>query len=224
MPKINMPKSSPSIDMTPMVDLAFLLVTFFMLSSSFRSDEAAIIDTPSSISDMIIPENVIIVSIDKDGRKFFGMSGKDEVKTRLLGSMAKKYNLQFTNEQVKEFVKMTNFGCDMKEMSAYLNLSSAERKNFKTTGIPADSVNNQLKDWIRYGNDEALKAGKDAFELASDKGLEPEANDFKPKFILKVDGKAVYVRAKQVIDVFRDLNLNNLNFVTSLEQDPRKKE
>ena len=60
MPKIKAPKGSPSIDMTPMVDLAFLLVTFFMLSASFRSSEPVDVDVPTSISDKIIPENVSV--------------------------------------------------------------------------------------------------------------------------------------------------------------------
>ena len=74
MPKIKIPKSSPSIDMTPMVDLAFLLVTFFMLAASFRSSEPVEVDIPSSISDKIIPDNVVMVTIDKGGRVFFNMS------------------------------------------------------------------------------------------------------------------------------------------------------
>ena len=62
MPKIKAPKGSPSIDMTPMVDLAFLLVTFFMLSASFRSSEPVDVDIPTSISDKIIPENVLLIT------------------------------------------------------------------------------------------------------------------------------------------------------------------
>ena len=75
--------------------------------------------------------------------------------------------------------------------------------------------------WIFYGNLAALNTGKTLFEEAKLKGDNPNANDFKPKFILRVDSKTLYVQAQNVIDVFRDLNLNNLNFVTSMEMPPK---
>jgi biopolymer transport protein ExbD len=219
MPKIKMPKSTPSIDMTPMVDLAFLLVTFFMLSASFRSNEPVEVDVPSSISDRIIPENIVMVTIDKGGRVFFNMSDP-EARRELLQNMSGKYKTALSQKQIDEFVYMSTFGCSMQELPTYLSLESEKRKLFNTVGIPSDSTKNQLKDWIFYGNIAALNTGKTAYEEAKMKGESPEVNDFKPKFILKVDGKAAYVHAQNVISTFRDLHLNNLNFVTSMEAAP----
>jgi biopolymer transport protein ExbD len=219
MPKIKMPKSTPSIDMTPMVDLAFLLVTFFMLSASFKSSEPVDVDIPTSISDKIIPENVVMVTIDKGGRVFFNMSDP-EARRELIGQMTKKYNITLNTKQVDKFSFMSTFGCTMQELPTYLDLEGEKRKTFNTKGIPSDSTNNQLKDWIYYGNYAALNSGKTAYEEAKRKGESPEVNDFKPKFILRVDGKSVYVHAQNVISTFRDLDLNNLNFVTSMEMAP----
>lgn len=220
MPKIKIPKSSPSIDMTPMVDLAFLLVTFFMLSASFRSSEPVQVDTPASHSDKIIPENIIMVTVDKDGKAFFNMSGP-VARTEALKEMGSIYKVQFTAKQIERFSFMTSFGCQMKDLPKYIELSDEERGKY-STGIPLDSLNNQLKDWIRIGNKQSLTAGQAAYELEVSKGQTPNVNDFKPKFVLKVDGKSAYINAKGVIDVFRDLNLNNLSFVTSLEQEGKK--
>ena len=220
MPKIKIPKGSPSIDMTPMVDLAFLLVTFFMLSASFRSSEPVDVDTPTSISDKIIPENVILITIDKGGRVFFNMSDP-EARRELFTNMAGKYKIGFTEEQIKRFTFMSSFGCTIKELPGYINMEPNGRKQFNTPGIPyTDSTANQLKDWINYGNRAAINSGRTAFVEEKNKGKNPDANDFKPKFILRVDSKSLYVHAQKVIDVFRDLKLNNLNFVTSMELAP----
>ena len=219
MPKIKMPKSSPSIDMTPMVDLAFLLVTFFMLAASFRSSEPVEVDVPSSISDKIIPENVVLVTIDRGGRVFFNMSDP-EGRRELLMNMAGKYKVGFSEEQISKFTFMSSFGCTMQELPGYIDMPAEARKNLNTKGIPLDSTNNQLRDWIYYGNIAALNSGKTAFEEAKLKGDSPDPNDFKPKFTLRVDNKALYVHAQNVINVFRDLDLNNLNFITSMEMAP----
>jgi biopolymer transport protein ExbD len=219
MPKIKMPKSSPSIDMTPMVDLAFLLVTFFMLAASFRSSEPVEVDVPSSISDKIIPENVVLVTIDKGGRVFFNMSDP-EARREVVQQMIGKYKIKMSPEQVEKFTLMSSFGCTIQELPGYIDLAAEQRKNVNTKGIPLDSTNNQLKDWIYFGNSAAMNTGKTAYEEAKLKGDNPDPNDFKPKFILRVDHKAVYVHAQNVINVFRDLNLNNLNFITSMEMAP----
>jgi biopolymer transport protein ExbD len=108
----------------------------------------------------------------------------------------------------------------MKELPAYINLAGDARKEFKTEGVPLDSIDNQLKNWIAYSQAAALNTGKTAYEEALKKGLSPDAMDFKPKFIIRADGKAVYKKAEKVIDVFRELNLNNLSFVTSSEFNP----
>ena len=77
MPKLKMPKSSPSLDMTPMVDLAFLLVTFFMLTAQFRPEEAVAVDTPSSMSQSPIPmQNMMTILVDSTGKVFWDMTDK----------------------------------------------------------------------------------------------------------------------------------------------------
>ena len=150
MGKIKISKSSPSIDMTPMVDLAFLLVTFFMLTASFRMAEPVIVDPPSSVSDKSLPENTVLVTVDNNGRAFFGV-GNGEARRNALSQMATKYGVKFNDKQVKKFEGLSSFGVEIKDLPRYLDASEAERLKFQPQkGVPLDSLNNQLGDWIRY--------------------------------------------------------------------------
>ncbi len=225
MAEIKTPKGSPSIDMTPMVDLAFLLVTFFMLAATFRTDEPVEVSIPSSIGDKEIPEKtLVLVTVDKGGRIFFSCTG-EEVRKKVLAQMAAKYKVPLSEDNVKEFARITSIGCSMSQLPQYLSLDGEGRKNFPTeTGIPSDSTHNELKDWVNFANREMLDYGKKMFEEESakqGKNAEPlKADDYKPKFVLKAAMDAEYVRVKSAIETFRDLNLNNLNFVTSQEAAP----
>ncbi|MNK09766.1 Biopolymer transport protein ExbD/TolR [compost metagenome] len=225
MAEIKTPKGSPSIDMTPMVDLAFLLVTFFMLAATFRTDEPVEVSIPSSIGDKDIPEKtLVLVTVDKGGRIFFSCTG-EEVRKKVVAQMAAKYKVPLSEDNIKEFVRITSIGCSMNQLPQYLSLDGEGRKNFPTEkGIPSDSLHNELKDWINFANREMLDYGKKTFEEESaklGKGQAPlKASDYKPKFVLKAAMDAEYVRVKSAIETFRDLDLNNLNFVTSQEAAP----
>ncbi|GAB3823063.1 hypothetical protein GCM10028895_29210 [Pontibacter rugosus] len=104
MPKVKVKRKKPSLDMTPMVDLAFLLVTFFMLTTKFAPEESVVVDTPSSVSEIKLPDtNVITLSIDNQDRVFFGVDGQ-QTKEALLDKMAGKYGVSFTPEEKKRFL------------------------------------------------------------------------------------------------------------------------
>lgn len=136
MGKIKISKSSPSIDMTPMVDLAFLLVTFFMLTASFRMAEPVIVDPPSSVSDKSLPENTVLVTVDNNGRAFFGV-GNGEARRNALSQMATKYGVKFNDKQVKKFEGLSSFGVEIKDLPRYLDASEAERLKFQPQkGVP----------------------------------------------------------------------------------------
>lgn len=206
---------APSLDMTPMVDLAFLLVTFFMLTASFRMAEPVVVDTPSSIGEVLLPENHIMVTIDNKGRPFFGISNP-AAKMAALREMGKKYNVSFTEEQIKKFSGLPSFGVDIKDLPKYINSSENERTKFKQPGVPNDTIKNpQLKDWISIGGVEAVKIYNEAKKKAEESNQELKAE--KPRYAIKCDAKTPYILVKDVIKAFTDLKIYQFNLITSLE-------
>lgn len=220
MGKIKVAKSAPSIDMTPMVDLAFLLVTFFMLTASFRMAEPVIVDPPSSVSDKTLPENTVLVTIDNNGRVFFGI-GNGEAKINALAKISDKYGVKFTADQIKKFGGLSSFGVEVKDLPRYLDASENERLKFQPQkGVPLDSTHNELKDWINFGALELNAIYLRNKNEASEKNIEFKGE--KPRYAIKADGKAKYIYVKDVFKTFTDMKIYTFNLITSLEGGEKK--
>lgn len=211
MGKIKLPRSAPSLDMTPMVDLAFLLVTFFMLTAKFRQNENVKVDTPSSHSDIILKDNILLVTIDTGGRVFFHVDGQD-VRKFLFNEMCSKYQVAHNDNDVKRFQVMTSFGEPMSQLINYVRSDETVREKMdrETQGIPMDSTNNELSNWILNGWNIKLNW--------ENNNKIPDENRLK-RATIKADGKTNYKVIKKVIKVFQDNNINQFNLITNLEQE-----
>jgi biopolymer transport protein ExbD len=207
MPKIKPPVRTPHIDMTPMVDLFALLLTFFMLTTSFRPQEAAIIDTPNSISEKISPDkNVITILIDKKNLVFLNFdNGQDtsvSIRKEVLKKMAEQYHQTFTEKELKTFSTWASFGMKVDKMKAWLNTADSKERDVFQTGIPLDSVDNQLNLWVRF-----IRLQNPNAEVA-----------------IKGDSDSDFTTVKQVMDILQDNQVNKFNLTTNLMKEEAKLE
>ena len=118
MGKIKMHQNHRSIDMTPMVDLFFLLLIFFILTATFRPQEAVTVDTPSSISNTTTPEqHIITLMVSKDNMVFFnvdnGIDTSEHLRGKILQAMGQQYQMKFTPAEIKKFEGMNSFALPM---------------------------------------------------------------------------------------------------------------
>jgi len=196
MPKVKIKRKSTAIDMTAMCDVAFLLLTFFMLTSNFTQKEPVAVNTPSSISEIKIPDtNIMMILVDPKGKVFFGIDGQAN-RIELLTKMGAVYNTTFTAAELKEFSLIGRFGVPINLMKAYLSMKTDERDRPQNAlGIPCDSLDNQFKNWVSL----ARGINKD-FRIA-----------------IKADQTTTYPVIKKLMGSLQDLNENRYNLITSLE-------
>ena len=201
MAKIKMTKKATSIDMTAMCDVAFLLLTFFILTATAKVPEPISVDTPSSTVKTKLPENdLAIVTVGKGKENiFFDLKGR-EVRRRTLELMADKYKLSFTDAEKQQFALMEGFGVPIQSLSQILAMNSADRnKEGFQPGVPFDSLNNQLYDWIYTARQANI-----------------EIDDKELGFAIKGDAKLEYPKIKKVMDILQDQKVNSFDLVTGL--------
>ena len=105
MPKFKPHRAGYRIDMTPLVDVAFLLLTFFMLTTTFKPEEEVEIVLPASHSDFKLPESdVMTVEISKDGRLFLSVDSQI-LRARLFGQAnALKASVEVPKDQLASYL------------------------------------------------------------------------------------------------------------------------
>ncbi|HOK25013.1 MAG TPA: biopolymer transporter ExbD [Bacteroidales bacterium] len=200
MPKIKLPTKQPFIDMTPMVDLFSILLIFFLLTGTFRAQEPAPVDTPFSISEKPTPDfNNMTIVFSSDNRVFFNIdNGPDTLlkfRPKILECVGQRFNIEFTPEELRKFEKYnTSIGVPIEKMKEFLNAEDPSLREALQTGIPYDSLNNQLEVWVLC------------------------ARQINPAVMasLKGDARTEFPTVRRILDILQDKNVNRFNLVTSL--------
>ena len=198
MGRAKLPRKSTVIDMTAMCDVAFLLLSFFILTTKFKPSEAIAVTTPKSVAAKVAPtKDIVMIILDKDGKVFLTMDD-ESVKEVMANTLNSTKNLGLN---VNAFKKAQFFGAPFSQLASFLALPEDQRKGNLLPGIPVkDSSNNELVAWM------SLVAN--AYQGK------------KPNLLLKGDNLAKYPAFKSVIDAFKKNDFLKFQMVTNPESAP----
>lgn len=205
MGKVKIAKKDVWIDMTPMSDVMVLLLTFFMLTSTFVKQEPVKVNTPGSVSEIKVPEkNVLTILVGNDGKIFMSMDKTTDVQAAL-EDVAGQFGLSLSPAEEKKFLNDPMWGVPMNDLKGYLSLSKTEMPvAIKKYGIPTDSVAGKTGDAAMSEFQIWVKAAKNA---------NPDA-----KIAIKADEKTPYKTVKKIMSELQDMNENRYYLITQYKK------
>lgn len=190
--------------MTAMCDVAFLLLTFFMLATKFKPEEPVVVKTPSSISEIQLPDvDILLLTVDTKGRIFFAIDNKLR-RLDLINDIDADRNLKLTPAEKNSFALDASIGIPFSQLKSYLASTPDQQKELEKTapGIPVDtsvlSPNNELASWIR-----------------SARNTNP-----KLRICIKADGDAAYPKVQNIIKTLEGWKIFKFNLITNLKGIP----
>lgn len=199
MPRAKIPRKSTSVDMTAMCDVAFLLLSFFILTTKFKPSEALEVSTPGSVANQVAPSSdVVLITIDNKGKVFFSMSD-DAPKADLILKISQRRGLNLTQEELDNFNKAPFVGVPFSKLKSLLQKKPEEQAKI-TEGIPVDSTNNEMMDW--------MSACYTIFQGR------------KMNLLLKGDSNSKYPSFQAVIKAFKKNDFMKFQMVTNPESIP----
>jgi biopolymer transport protein ExbD len=190
--------------MTAMCDVAFLLLTFFMLATKFKPEEPVVVKTPSSISEIPLPDvDIMLLTVDPKGRIFFSIDNKLKRK-ELIESVNNDRKLGLSPEEINAFAIGPSIGIPFNQLKSFLNMRPDQQGELvkNAQGVPVDtsvlSPNNELAQWIksaRYTNPRL-------------------------RICIKADGDAAYPHVKKIIRTLEGYKIFKFNLITNLKAIP----
>lgn len=205
MPKVKIPRKSTNIDMTAMCDVAFLLLSFFILATKTKPPEAVAVTTPTSVSTKVVKDEAIVVTLSRDGKVFLMLNDRKH-KDDIINDINTSKSLGLTPAEIAKLKKQEFIGMPFSKLKSYLNLTENVPAS-KMDGIPCDTTNNELADWI--------KSVSNAFAGESMDNL---------NLLVKGDNLAKYPSFKNIKSAFKKNEIFKFKIVTNPEGIPEDSE
>ena len=201
MGKLKVKKHDVWIDMTPMSDVMVLLLTFFMLTSTFVKNEPGKVNQPSSVSEIKVPEkDVLNIVVDKTGKVFMSMDNQNDLLSLIQG-MNETSSIGLTNQEMMKFQADPMWGVPLNSLKGYLGLPNEKMTEVITSaeaGVPLDSID----------------GGKSEFQLWVTEALNVNEDI---KIAIKADADTPYANVKKLMSELQDMNQNRYYLITSLK-------
>lgn len=202
MPRVKLVKKRQIIDMTAMVDVAFLLLTFLILTAQPKETEILPVDVPLSVVSASMPDDALIITVGDNGKATLGIKDSS-IRQKTLEKIGIKYGVLFNEKEKHSFEKIDVFGSPLNQINHLLSLTPAQMEKMKPTGIPTDSIGkmpSELFNWI-------IEARLTAKEI-----------HFKELHVaIKADGNENYTHVKKIIDILQSQKINRFSLVTNLK-------
>ncbi|MEO6893960.1 MAG: biopolymer transporter ExbD [Ginsengibacter sp.] len=203
MARAKIKRGSTSVDMTPMCDVAFLLLTFFILAAKFKPPEVIEVTTPTSVSNKVAAEKDFLrVTISKDNKVFLSMD--PSMKGDVLDQLGKERNISFSAQDKQNFINSQFIATPISQLNQFDQLKPEQIKGANLPGIPVDSTNNELTSWI---------------SAAVNARMGETLN-----YLIKGDDASKYETFENVIDAFKKNDIYKYSLVTSAESVPEGSE
>lgn len=206
MPAVKIPKKAADTDMTPFVDIAFLILTFFIMATKMKPPAPVEITTPYSVSSKELQQqDGIFIEMDKEGRVFFTMQTEkaedNAIKKTMISNLNKTRNLGLSDADMNAFVKTPTVGVPFAQLKQFYALNEEQRKAVRQPGIPVtDTANNELYFWVR-----------DAITVFAGRPI---------SYLVKGDNEAKYPVFKGIVDALRKNEQFKYQLITTPEGVP----
>jgi biopolymer transport protein ExbD len=146
-------RKSTIVDMTAMCDVAFLLLSFFILTTKPKPSEAVPIQTPKSVANKFVPDkNVLMISLNNQGHVYLsaGDNSSDRAKKQaMIEDVNKRNSLGLTKEEIAALTKQPFIGVPIAQLKQQAHLTPDQINSKVLPGIPTlDTTNNQMTEWI----------------------------------------------------------------------------
>jgi len=200
MPRVKIARKSTATDMTAMCDVAFLLLTFFIMTSKFKADDPVPVAIPAYSKTVVLPEeNNATLTVGK-GKVFLSVDG-DQIRAMMLEEVGKLYSITFTPEEKSMFVTLPTFGMPVGNLKGYLDqlISNPDKaKSMVQPGIPTDSVSNELFNWVKQARTADVVLNHKALLIS-----------------IKGDQKEEYPTIGRIIAILQKQKVNKFSLITA---------